>query len=202
MSDISPETTFPQHDPAADEQGPPAGRRHLVPVLAICLLVGGVYLLTMHPGVGRGDSAALQYASALVGLCYPPGYVTEVLVGKLFCLLPVGPDPAWRMNLMSVVFGVVASLAMYAVVWRVTAKVLPAVVAALTLAFSSIFWSMAIVAEVYVFYGTFLILGIYCCVRVVQGGRRVWLVLMALALGVCMGGRPCDLAVLPAFLPV
>ena len=192
-------TTLPKNPVAMDA---PSGRRHQVAVLAIVLIVGGVYLLTLHPGLGRGDTASLQYASAVLGLCHPPGYQTEILVGKLFCMLPVGPDPAWRMNLMSVVFGIVACLGVYGVVRRITGGVFAGVVAALTLAFSSIFWSMAIVAEVYVFYGAFLILGVYCCVRLVQGEGKVWLYLMALALGFSIGGRPSELAVLPALVPV
>ncbi|MCJ7543185.1 MAG: DUF2723 domain-containing protein [Phycisphaerae bacterium] len=198
----SAEAPPPEHTDGPDESRSGARDRSWPVAVGLGAVIAAVYLLTMHPGIGRGDSAALQYASAVGGLCYPPGYMTEVLAGKLFCMLPVGPDPAWRVNLMSVVFGVAACLVFYATVRRITGVMWASVAATLTLVFSSIFWGMAVIAEVYVFYGAFLILGIYCCVRFVQGGRKAWLYLMALALGFSIGGRPCELAVLPAFLPV
>jgi len=202
MSEMSAGAVLPDNATPSEAPGRSERRSRLVPVLLLIIVIGGVYLLTMHQGVGRGDSAALQYNSTVLGLCYPPGYQTEILFGKLFTMLPVGPDPAWRVNLMQVVFGVIACLAIYGTVLGITGNVLPGAVAALTLAFSSIFWSMSTFAEVYVFYGAFLILGLYCCQRFVSGGRRVWVYLTALALGFSIGGRPSELSVLPAFIPV
>jgi hypothetical protein len=46
----------------------------------------------------------------------------------------------------------------------------------------------------------FLLLSVYCAARLVGGGRRRWLWLAALALGVCVSGRPAELSILPGFV--
>ena len=165
----------------------------------LILLLGGVYLATLHPGVGRGDSAELQYVGPLLGVCHAPGYAVEVTFAKLFSLLPVGSSVAWRINLMMAVFGVIGCLALYGSVRRITRQILPAVVAATILGFSSIYWSHSLLAEVYVFYGTFLLLGVYTTVRFVESNKAAWLYLTALLLGVCIGDRIAEVFILPAF---
>lgn len=106
----------------------------------ICLF-GVVYLTTLLPGVSSGDSAELQYASVVIGSCHPPGYQIEVSIGKLFSLLPLGPGIAWRINFMMVVFGTAGCLAFYGAIRRICGFVIPAVIAASTLGFSSVFWT-------------------------------------------------------------
>jgi len=176
-----------------------ASRWHWPARLGMCVLVATVYGLTLHPGVSRGDSAELQYASATLGVCHSPGYQVEVHFGKLFSLLPVG-DVAWRVNLMMVVFGVLGCLVLYDTVQRITGRLLPAWVAATTLAFSSAYWSHAIVAEVYVFYGAFLLAGVWAATRFVFTNKAAWLYVMSLVLGVCCWDRPSEFFVLPGFL--
>jgi len=162
-------------------------------------LIGAVYYLTVHPGVSSGDSAEIQYASATLGVCHSPGYQVEVHFGKLFSLLPVG-NVAWRVNLMMLVFGLIGCLSLYDALERITGRILPAVVGATTLAFSSIYWSHAIVAEAYVFYGAFLLIGLWAAVRFVFSNKAAWLYVMAVALGICAWDRSSELFVLPAFL--
>ena len=123
------------------------------------------------------DSGDLASAVNSLGVPHPPGYPTYVFLGKLFTFLPFG-DTAFRLNIMSAVTGAVAVAAtFYAGLFLVRlaapegpafaagdgeadessgdrphgspAEYLPAVVGALALAFSPIFWSQAIVTEVY-----------------------------------------------------
>jgi len=166
----------------------------------LVLLVGGVYLSTMLAGVDAGDSAELQYRSVLLGSCHPPGYHIELLLGKAFTLLPVGPGPAWRMNFMMAVAGLSGVLALYGVVRRATGQVLAALVAALTLAFSSVYWFHSLVAEAYVFYAAFLAGGVYTAVRFVQSNRAGWLYATAVLVGVCVADRASELFVMGAFV--
>src|SRR4030042_6721927 len=107
---------------------------------ALILLLGAVYLSTLLPGVSSGDSAELQYASAFLAVCHSPGYQIEVTFGKLFSLLPIGPSIAWRVNFMMAVFGTIGCLGLYGAVRRICGFVIPAIVAAQTLAFRSIYW--------------------------------------------------------------
>jgi len=192
--------------PQADNltRGAAAGRQrrwpHALAVGGLLALPGGVYLLTLAPGVGRGDSAELQYMSPLLGICHPPGYVTEVLCGRLFSLLPIGANVAWRINLLMAVCGTLGCLALYGTVRRITGRVLPALAAATTLGFSSIWWSHSLLAEAYVFYGSLLLAAVYCLTRLVETNGARWLCLTALALGICLTGRPSELFVMPGFV--
>ena len=167
---------------------------------AIALLTGAVYVRTLYPGVEMGDSAELQYMAPLLGICHEPGYAVEIVAGRLFSLLPIGPNIAWRVNLLMAVSGAIGCLALYGAVRRITGRIVGGLTAALTLGFSSIYWTYSLVAEAYVFYGMFLLLGLYAAVRYVESGRTRWLCWTALALGVAVGGRPSELFVLPGFI--
>jgi hypothetical protein len=181
----------------------PPGRpdwAHRAACAALVILPGVAYLATLYPGVGSGDTAELQVMCPLLGVCHPPGYATEVVAGKLFSLLPIGPNVAWRISLMQAVCGVVGCLAMYGLVRRLTGQVLPALIAATTLAFSVTYWLHSARAEVYVFYGMFLLLGVYAAVRWLTSDRSAWLYLTALFLGICICSRPSELLVLPGLV--
>ncbi len=167
--------------------------------LLLALVLTAVYLVGLHPGVDAGDSAELQLDAPLLGICHPPGYQIEVTIGHLWTLLPIGRSIAWRMNLLMAVFGVAGCLAMYGSVRRTTGQVLPGVVSALLLGFSSVYWSHCLVAEAYVFYGAFLLFGIYAAVRLFEDGRLAWLFASALFIGAAVGDRPSELFLLPAF---
>ncbi|MHC4295513.1 MAG: protein O-mannosyl-transferase family [Planctomycetota bacterium] len=166
---------------------------------ALVLLLGIIYLSDLFPGVHEGDAAELQVMSPLLGICHPPGYQIEVTFGKLFSLLPIGDSAAWRLNFMMMICGIVGVLSLYGAVRRITGRVLPGIVAGLTLGFSIVFWVHSLVTEAYVFYATFLLLGVYTAVRFVQSDKSVWLYLTALSLGTTVADRPSELFVLPAF---
>lgn len=197
----------PAHDAAqgatTGSAAAPSGDRPIVAwliaaALAVFILI--VYVRTLHPGVGDGDAAELQYMSALLGICHPPGYPFVVIAGKLFSFLPIGESIAWRINLMMALCGTAACLLVYATMLRITGRVAASAVSALILAFSSIYWQNALLAEVYAFYMLFLTGALYAAVRFVQTDRAGWLCASALLMGVCVGNRPSELLVLPAFV--
>ena len=166
----------------------------------LVLLLITVYGSGLHPGVDLFDSAELQYMSPLLGICHPPGYQIEVGFAKLFSLLPIGESVAWRINLMMLICGVIGALSLYGAVTRITKKPLAGLIAGATLGFSTIYWMHCLVAEVYVFYGMFLLLGVYAAVRFVQSDKCLWLYLTAILVGVAIADRPSELFVLPGFL--
>jgi len=187
----------PTPPPAAS---PPRGWAGAAVMAGAAVLIAATFLTTLHPGVEHGDSAELQYISVIRrGVCHPPGYPIQVLAGKLFTALPFG-SPAWRINLMMAVCGVVGAVALMAAVRRITRSAWAGAIAGTTLAFSTVFWQHAVLAEVYAFFGMFLLLGIYFTVRFLQENRIGWLIAAAAALGICVGSRISELSVLPAFL--
>jgi hypothetical protein len=143
-----------------------------LPPAVLGLATLALYQCTLLPSVGQADTFEFQVVVPRLAVAHPTGYPLYVLLGKLFTLLPVGPA-AWRVNLASAVFATAAVLVLYVLLLRLaaprqdlaglgrreaqpgrrtaqtTARWLPPFVAALAFAFSSTFWSQAVVAEVY-----------------------------------------------------
>lgn len=114
-----------------------------------------VYLLTLAPDLTwanfSSDGGELITASVTMGIPHPPGYPTYVLLGKLFCLLPIG-SAAFRFNLFSAM-----AVAGTAGLGTAAASQIPtprprhwaALSAGLSFAFTSLVWGQAVVTEVY-----------------------------------------------------
>lgn len=129
-----------------------------------------VYLLTLAPSVVLEDSAGLSTAAWNFGVARAPGHPVWLLVAWWWThVLPVG-NVAWRLNLLSALWGAVAAGLMALLVARsarvlavrlvaqeesfqhrlvVRASALGGAVAGGMLAFGPAFWSQAVVAEVH-----------------------------------------------------
>lgn len=134
----------------------------------------GVYLATMARTVPAGDSGELISAAWTWGVAHPPGYPLFTMLGGLIThLSPAGP--AFSMNLFSVITQVGAVALVGLLIARVLVPGWPrgdsggrgtvaAVTGALTLAFSTAFWTYGLVAEVFalndLFAAALLLLGI------------------------------------------
>jgi hypothetical protein len=117
-----------------------------------------VYGLTMAPGLTwanfGADGGELITAAVTLGVPHPPGYPTYILLGKLVSFFPVG-EMAYRFNLFSAVCTAVAAAAVTGAMlsWKPDRSGRPVrfetVAAGLTVAFSPLVWSQAIITEVY-----------------------------------------------------
>lgn len=117
--------------------------------LAVFGLSLAVYVMTLLPGVGWGDTAKLQYIAYIWGIPHRFGYPLFIFLSRLFLLLPVG-SVAYRINLMCAVFGAGAVALTYLIILRLTDRDWVAGVAgALAFAFSRTFWWETNHAEVY-----------------------------------------------------
>lgn len=114
-----------------------------------------LYLRTLGPTVGQADTFEFQVVAPTLGVAHPTGYPLYIFCGKLFSLLPFG-SVAWRVNLTSAVFATAAVLFLYQLLCRLTGRPWAAFTAALALAFSRVFWSQAVVAEVYALHNLFI----------------------------------------------
>jgi len=147
--------------------------------VAIFVLALSFYLGTLAPTVAEmfSDTLEFQLVAFQLGIAHPTGYPLYILLGKLFTLLPWG-DVAYRLNLMSAWWAALTASLVYAIVASFT--VLPsttrrglgatlpmrfaAASGALCLAFSPVFWSQAVVAEVYTLNTFFIALGVWLAV--------------------------------------
>ena len=190
--------------------------------LATALLALLLYLATLAPSItwqNQGaDSGELATAVAVGGVPHPPGFPTYILLGKAFQLLVPIEDIAYRLNVMSAVFGAITVgltfLLTRTVLLIAQDAALPrseiirsgtAFLAATALATGPLLWSQATLAEVYTLNAALFALILFLALewwrhRPTQGvslrsGRR--LLLAAFFLGLGLGNHP-TLAVLLA----
>ena len=116
-----------------------------------------VYLSTMSPVVYLGDSGELTAAAFSLGVPHGSGYPLYTLIGKIFCLIPLG-NVGFRMNLMSAFFAVATLWLVYSLIVRITGSKLAAFVWTLILAFVSEFWFQTVASEVYALHAFFVAL--------------------------------------------
>ena len=107
-----------------------------------------VYLLTMSHAVGAADTFEFQVVAPRLGIAHPTGYPLYLLLGKGFSLLPLG-TVAWRLNLASAVFATLAAAVVFRLALDLLRRPLAALAGALALGLAPVYWSQAIVAEVY-----------------------------------------------------
>ncbi len=107
-----------------------------------------VYVLTLPHTIFFGDSPEFLAAASTLGIPHPPGYPAYALIGKLFSLLPLG-SLEFRIGLFSALSGSLALVVFYFLFLRIRNNHTIAFVTALTFGFTSLFWSQALMAKVY-----------------------------------------------------
>lgn len=116
---------------------------------AVFLAALVLYWLTLAPGLlGLVDTPKLQFVGAILGVPHPPGYPLYVLLSHGFSYLPFG-SLAYRINLMSALFGAVTVALVFLCCRRAGVGRIVSAVGSGGLASGPLFWSTAVVAEVY-----------------------------------------------------
>jgi Protein of unknown function (DUF2723) len=178
-----------------------------------------LYLRTLAPGVLGGDSGEFQFAAWLGGFVHPTGYPLYLMLAYLWSHLVPFHDPAWRINVLSAVYG---ALAVALIVPLVGTILEPAtagptapraglmaswlgMLAALTFACTATFWSQAVIAEVYtlnVLFVVAVLLGVLTWAGRVAQGRPAKAALMCTALvyGLSLAHHRTMILLAPALL--
>jgi len=166
-----------------------------------------LYAVTASHTVALEDDGLFILSSYFLGVEHPPGYPLHTLLGKLFTYLPFA-SVAYRVHLLSAVLGALSCAALWLCARLLIPGRLPAYIAALGLGFSRVFWSQAIIAEVYTlntfFFFTLTYLGLRLApphadvVNAPHALRR--LAIMALVFGLSLSNHwPLMLLVAPGF---
>jgi len=124
-----------------------------------------VYVLTLTPGVLGGDPGELQFVPHILSIPHPTGTPLYCILGKLWSALPLGPTVAWRMNLLAAVSASLATVVVYHCVYASFQHPVPALVAALCLAFGLTFWEQAVLADKYAFNALMVAIVVYLALR-------------------------------------
>jgi hypothetical protein len=171
--------------------------------MGVGLLAFILYLRTLAPTVlyydlpDLRDSAVLQTRAYVLGIPDYTGYPTYMMVGKLFTFVPVG-DFAYRVNLASAVYAALAVVLAYLVGVLLTGRAVAAAAGAIAFAVSWLFWSQAVVAEVYTLNALFVALILF--VLLLWRGRRRdrYLLLAAFLIGLSLTHHLTSGLLLPA----
>jgi tetratricopeptide (TPR) repeat protein len=171
------------------------GRTYLLPLFLVT--VGCVYLATLCPVVYLGDSGELTAAAFCLGVPHGSGYPLYAILGKLFCLLPVG-NVGFRMNLMSAVFGVLTVWVIYSLIYRTTKSRIGSFVGAGVFAFIPVFWWQTVAAEVYTLHAFMVALMIWILRRWDETGEFYLLSIFAFVTGLSFGNHMQTVMLAPA----
>lgn len=174
------------------------GRRLLLsgPTLAVGVFL--VYMRTLAPGVFGFDSAELATGAHSLGIVHPPGYPLYLLIAKAFTFLPLR-SVAYRLNVMSAVFGALTILLLFELAKRLTGRPHVAWYAASLFAVTNYFWQMALVAEVYTLHTFFLALDLLLLLTWQSSGRHRYLVLFSFTYGLSLANHTSGVLFAPGF---
>lgn len=167
--------------------------------LPLVLFVFSVYLSTISPTVYLGDSGELTAAAFSLGIPHNSGYPLFALVGKIFCLIPLG-NIGFRMNLMSASFAGATVWLVYALIYRITSSKVGAIVGSLILAFTPVFWSQTVSAEVYTLHAFLVVLLITLLWRWDEQNDLSLLILFVFITGMSFGNHLQTVMLAPAVL--
>ncbi|MCJ7666845.1 MAG: DUF2723 domain-containing protein, partial [Anaerolineae bacterium] len=163
-----------------------------------------LYLRTMALSVACifCDSLEFQLVTYKLGIAHPTGYPLYTLLGKLFTFLPLG-DVAYRVNLMSAFFAAL-TVALHYLTLRLALKFrVAALLGALVFAVSPVFWSQAVIAEVYTLNSAFVALILFLLLRwkeAVEEAKGASLRPLALAYGLSLTHHRTMLLLAPAMV--
>jgi len=175
----------------------------LARVLALCVFGTSLllYLLTMPPTLPYGgDCGDLISASYTLGICHPTGYPLYLLLGKLFSMLVPFGDIAYRYNLFSALCAAGTNAVLTLLIYHLGAGAGGSIFGAAMLAVSYIYWSQAIIAEVYTLNALLFALFLYCVQRWHSEDEARFLYLAAVMLGLGLANHLTMLLLIPVFL--
>jgi hypothetical protein len=115
-----------------------------------------VYLATLAPGlIAIVDTPVFQFVGRVLGVPHNPGYPAYVLLTHAYTYFPIG-SLAYRMNLFSAICGALSVALVFLLCRRLECRWVTSTMGALGLACGSVFWSQAVIAEVYTLNALFL----------------------------------------------
>ncbi len=162
-----------------------------------------LYWLTLSPGVEGGDAGEFQFVPHVLGVPHQTGYPLYVLLGKLWTFLSIG-SIAYRMNLLSSLFGAMTVAVVYLIVRSLDARSVSALASAASLAFVELFWSWVTVAGVRALATLFFSLTFWLAFkwrrRVLSGNVRTrsWLLALAFLIGLSLTHHRTTILALPS----
>lgn len=176
-----------------------------LPTLVLLCLLLVVYGLTLAPGLtwaNRGaDGGDLITAAAVGGVPHPTGYPVYILTARVFQMLPMG-SLAFRTNLLSAIAAAFTSLLIYLIVVNSipSRNRFAGFTAGAAFGLTPLFWSQAVITEVYTLHVFFLALLLYWSLFPPFPDKKKSDLALGIAFGVAMGNHLTSILTLPVIL--
>jgi hypothetical protein len=168
--------------------------------IAIALLTGTLFLVTLRPDVGgTEDSPKFQFLGQVLGTAHTPGYPFYTIATYLFTRPRFG-TLAYRVNLFSAVCGVFSCVLIFLMARRLGISRSLSTVASLAAATGFPVWSNAITAEVYTLSALMSAWTIYLLIAWAQTGVRWRLFAACAVFAAGLGNHLTIVGLLPAAL--
>lgn len=176
---------------------------------AVLALIPIAYGATLARRIVVGDPTEYTFVAHTLTIAHPPGYAFLTLAGKLIqTLVPIG-DAAQRMHLIGLLAGTAAAVGVYAMLralGRLTERpaVLPALLAAPTVAWATNFWQHAVHANPHIVTAAFVTADLWLLTRwyaahtAGQPHAARWLYAFAFTAGLGVTHHPLTAFALPA----
>ena len=153
------------------------------------------------PGVGFWDTGEFQTVLPILGTAHPTGYPTYVLLGFIANLLlaPIG-EPAFRINVLSLVAVAVAAGATVMLMRRLTGSTIIGAAVGIGLATTPFVWQYAMAADphpIHLMFVALLLLALVAWERADRGRADRWLVVAAILFGLAAGNHSLTLLLVP-----
>jgi hypothetical protein len=118
-------------------------------------LVFALYLLTLAPSAALWDAGEYVAAACGLGIPHPPGNPLFVLIGRVTCLVPIAPNQAMRLNVLTAAAAAASAGVWFLVAERVAARwlterwqqLVTGALAALIGATAFTVWNQSVVSE-------------------------------------------------------
>ncbi len=174
-----------------------------------------IYFTTMAPTVSFWDCGEFIATSYRLGVPHPPGSPLFLIIGRLFSMLPLSSDIAFRVNIISPIISALANMLLYLIIvkvivhWRKSVNDLDdvivafggALVGALTFAFTDSHWFNAVEAEVYAMSTFFTAIVVWLILhwseRAEEKGNERYILIIAYMVGLAIGVHLLNLLALP-----
>jgi len=167
--------------------------------LLVTIIAFTVYFLTICPTIYLEDSAEFVTAAYTLGIPHSPSFPLYVILANIFIkIIPIG-EIAWRVNLMSAFFGALTIGLLSLIINKLTRYKILAFAIPLVYAFTRIFWSQSLIAEVYTLNAFFLALIILLLLKWKGNKREKFLLFIAFTYGLAMTNHIFLMALLAPF---
>jgi len=192
-----------------------ADRIQLFVALGVLFVALLTYLDTVAPTVSFWDAGEYIATAFTLGVPHPPGAPFFLILARLFTMIPIGDDIAYRVNLLSVISSALTVMFTFLIIvklvrqWKGEIKSAQdkfvaytgGVIGALSFAWSDSFWFNAVEAEVYALSALFTAVVVWLALHWLEHadkrGSSRYLLMIAYVMGLAIGVHLLSLLALP-----